>query len=101
MVLLGVDAAAEGLVRGCPGEPPAPGPGGGCVLYCTVLYCTVQVEAVEAGLENGGNMLEAVTSLTNLTTRWIVRVNKSNDDYYHPLSVSAAPGDPWRRVSAA
>ena len=28
-----------------------------------------QVEAVEAGLENGGNMLEAVTSLTNLTTR--------------------------------
>ena len=42
------------------------------VLYCTVLYCTVQVEAVEAGLENGGNMLEAVTSLTNLTTRWIL-----------------------------
>ena len=79
--------------------------GGGPVQHCTVLYtvlyCTVQVEAVEAGLENGGNMLEAVTSLTNLTTRWIVRVNISIDTYYDPLSVSAAPGDPWRRVSAA
>ena len=60
-----------------------------------------QVEAVEAGLENGGNMLEAVTSLTTLTTRWIDRVNISNDTYYDLLSVSAAPEDPWRRVSAA
>ena len=61
-----------------------------------------QVEAVEAGLENGGNMLEAVTSLTNLTTRWIHRVNDNgNDTYYDLLSVSAVPGDPWRRVSAA